>query len=367
MRSVRSVNTRGGWNHRRAVIVFTVFLVAASVVSRSAAEHGTGPPTERVGPELPDPWQMWARERAAADAARRAQTALDRSVAAREKAQARDDAQAAGIAREAIGIAEAALRRARADLMRLQGMALVLTRLREVFARRISDAADAELEAAYGFVHHPAYEKRLASIVHRLKRVSLRPAEPVAVKILNPCPIYMAAATATTIYFDLAYLEREPSEDELMFVAAHELAHGELDHSVLYVANDRLQLRMQDMEGLERFNARDNRAFAAIRDGARAVAMGAYSREQELQADILGAHMALNAGARPQGIKTAMDRLASMAAKGAATAAKNLSPRRDPLKAGHPAAQERLSWLEKALGKEFWNQTKPMRDDEVKP
>ncbi len=303
---------------------------------------------------LPDTWDLLIRGRKAKAAAQQAEEALRKAVAAREKATQYKDSEAEGIADKAIEIAKAALSRARDDLMRVQGLSFLAKRLRDAFGGQISAEADAELESRYGFLKDPALEKRLTSIIDRLKRVSLRPTDPLKVRILNTDRITtIAAASATTVYFDKAYLDRHPSDDELMFVTGHELAHSELDHSVQFVVKDKLQLKLEDLEGLDRFNARDPRAFAAIREAAHAVVMGEYSREQELQADLLGAQVALNGGGSAKGIKKTLDWLKQREQIREA----HLDPAQKKLEsitADHPTAQERLGWLEKALGEKFW-------------
>lgn len=348
--------------HRQLIVLFVLIfmfsgLCLSPALSGDVEDSGkvVGEALKEVTPlGLPDAWDVFIRGRKAKAVAQEAEDALRQAEDARDAAISLEDSEARSIAEQAIEIAKTALRRVRDDIQRIHGLNLILKRLREVFGAQISAEADAELKKRYGFYHAPVQTRSLSVMVEKLKKVSLRPGEKLNVRILDTSHLTtIAGATSTTVYYDRAYLDMKPSDNELMFVTAHELAHAELDHVVLWVVNNKLQLKLQDLEGLDRFNAKDPRVFTAIREAALKVVMGEYSREQEIQADVLGAKLALGAGASPAGIKETMDRLERLERK---RMSKLNPPERklDRLTADHPTPKERLSVLERVLGSRFW-------------
>jgi Zn-dependent protease with chaperone function len=216
-----------------------------------------------------------------------------------------------------------------------------------------SREVDDLLARDYGFVAEPVLVNRLASLVNRLQMLSARPDVPVQVRVLATESGMGAAATATTIYFDKAYLDRMPSESELLFVAGHELAHVQLGHF-----GETIIGREQDAQRLRRDLGPQGEAALGTRAREALIKMrtGPWEQRQEEAADLLGAQQALEAGAAPGGIQEAMLRLDKEERAGATRTAADIQRYRDSLR-DHAKPLDRLKTLEAALGEKFWERT----------
>jgi hypothetical protein len=234
---------------------------------------------------------------------------------------------------------------------------------------RYSRVVHGEFLRDYGFVDDPALERRLEGVLSRLQMMSPRPDVPIKVKVLARESGYGAAATATTVYFDKAYLDRAPSESELLFVAAHELAHVQLGHFSASLKkmeterkdDDRRYVIGREDPAVSSGGVRAEAADSVLED-QRKVRLAPFAQEQELQADLLGAQQALDAGASPKGIHAAMQWM--LQERQAALARMNEFDRRnvaqrqfDMLAADHPEPEDRLHALEQAFGEKFWERT----------
>lgn len=221
----------------------------------------------------------------------------------------------------------------------------------------------------YGFVNDPSLETRLEGILSRLQMMSPRPDVPIKVKVLAKESGYGAAATANTVYFDKAYLDTTPSESQLLFVAAHELAHVQLGHFGEYsnkLRSGQAQDSARYVLGTEdrvvsNEEGRSPNADAILQDRLK-VRLSSFSKDQELQADLLGAQQALAAGASPKGIQEAMagmirDRQIAQASLSDFDRMNTAQRQLDKLTADHPEPEERLKALEDSLGGKFWERT----------
>ena len=238
-------------------------------------------------------------------------------------------------------------------------------------------------ETNYGFVRNPVIEQRLRAIVERAQASSGQASVPVDVRILAKPSGMSAAATTSTIYFDQSYIDRAPSEDELVFVAGHELAHIQLNHYNKFIVREALEaklnaVRLDPVAGDRLTEVRDRidqksqagQSLTPREELHREVELKAqlaqFAREQELQADLLGAQMALAAGAAPIGIKEGLShdnflvRLKSQLEerRKLGDGARNEADKPlEKLTADHPYSEERLEALETALGEKFWERT----------
>ena len=216
----------------------------------------------------------------------------------------------------------------------------------DVCSRRFDELSGEE----YGFLNDPVLHGRLETIVAHLQVRSNGTNAPVAVRILRECSGLGGGAfsTATTIYVDQCYLKQRPSDDELTFVFAHELAHVQLQHvnlAYLHVTSD-----------------------TAIRgEPSSTEAIADYTRDQELEADLLGAELALAAGASPVGIRDALWRIAAERDEMERNRLRSMNEKQrklyesdiarighDRLTASHPGPEDRLKALESVLGSRFW-------------
>ena len=222
--------------------------------------------------------------------------------------------------------------------------------------------ADGENESRYldglfgetfGFVTDPELILRLNTLVNRLQTLSSKPNVPIQVRVLERESGIGAAATATTVYFDKAYLDGNPSESELLFIAGHELAHVQLGHfseTMLGLEEDRKRLANDHgLEGTAAFGWRAEQALLKMRTGP-------WEQRQEEAADLLGAQQALEAGASPKGIQEAMLRMEEDEKAWRKKVAPDIQRYQDSLR-DHAKPLDRLEALESALGDKFWERT----------
>ena len=221
----------------------------------------------------------------------------------------------------------------------------------------ISDAEfDRQWQTTYGFVEDAALQQRLARIIERLHAASPDVDPPVTIRIVNRPGEDGASATRSFIYFDKEFLGRNPSDDELLFVAAHELAHVQLHH-VSFGAVE------SNWKGFEEdwFRKSVEGSHPAYQNGSEhddagwRTRMAQYVKDQEAQADLVGAQQALAAGASPRGIKDTFTHLFFDDLK------RRLGPDtsgHDPHYAKsletHARPMDRLKTLEETLGEKFW-------------
>jgi predicted Zn-dependent protease len=350
----------------KEVLIALLILIVSFSQGRSGEIQNSGKAAmeaiKEVAPMgLPDAWNLHIRGRKTKSAAAEAEAALRQAEKAKAKARSLGDNESERIADQAVAIAQAALEQAKKDLTRLAGISLILTRLRQAYAKSLGDEVDAAFEEKYGFLSNPALEKRLTELLGRVKKVSFRPEENLPIKILDTQAGGPSAfSSPSAIYVGNGFLNlsrSRPSENELLYILAHEVSHAELDHGILGVAKWN-ELDIRDVFKEEWLSARDNRADDAIRRAARAAVWGIYTREQEFQADLAGAHFAISAGASPRGIKECFDRISKDHDK----FVKSLTPADQKLQeliATHPSPSERLKALEKDLGERFWDKATP--------
>lgn len=223
---------------------------------------------------------------------------------------------------------------------------------RQVGAEELSREIDVAFEKMYGFVDNPALIGRLTTLINRLQITSTRPETPIEVKVFAKESGKGAAASATTIYFDQAYLDQRPSESELLFVASHELAHVQLGHfAEVLIAYDAAQKDLKNEYGQEGADSLGDRTAEALIK----MRIGPWEQRQEEAADILGAQQALDAGASPRGIHEAMLRMDVDEKAVAAAGLPEIQRYRDSLR-DHARPLDRLKALETVLGPAFWDQ-----------
>lgn len=207
----------------------------------------------------------------------------------------------------------------------------------------------------YGFVTDPALMQRLTTLVNRLQMLSPRPNVPIQVRVLAEESGHGAFATATGIYFNKTFLDRNPSESELLFIAGHELAHVQLGHF-----SETIIGREQDTQGLRKDLGQEGAGALGWRakDALLKIRTGPWEQQQEEAADLLGAQQALEAGASPRGIQEAMLRMEEDEKARRKPVAPDIQRYQDSLR-DHPKPLDRLKKLEDVLGDKFWERPNP--------
>lgn len=231
-----------------------------------------------------------------------------------------------------------------------------------------SAAIDQRLEKENGFIEDPGLHARLGAVLDRLQSVSSQDKMPVTIRILDRPSGRDAFATGTTIYFDQGYLDRletrykntKTLEDQLMVTMGHELAHLQLHHVNLGFVQDQWQ-RTQNRMGLRHVEG-SHEAYADPdqnhSDAAFRAQIAEYQRDQEYQADLMGAQQALAAGVSPRSIKESFARMwfddlkrrLALSSK----SDKPVEPHYAKTIEDHARPDERLKALEEAFGERFW-------------
>ena len=97
---------------------------------------------------------------------------------------------------------------------------------------------DKYVEENYGFVYDPALSEHVERLSQRVRALSPYPDEPSRIRIIDrPGDPGKASglekgvwSTSDTVYFGIEYLQEGHSNDEIMFVAGHEIAHVQRGH-----------------------------------------------------------------------------------------------------------------------------------------
>ncbi|NQT86416.1 M48 family metalloprotease [bacterium] len=245
--------------------------------------------------------------------------------------------------------------------------------------REVSDEVDAQISRSHGFVRDPAVEERLQRLVDKVRNLSPYPDEAVKVKIVdhprNPADASGhdrgVQASVDTIYFGREYLAHGPSDDEILFVAGHELAHVQRDHlraTIVMYRKDRGAEGIRELVQWSREPLIDAKRTTLteeqqkwIRTNAREARLQPYNQAQELEADRLGASMALAAGAKPSGMRDTFTYIRSEEKRyeslwplhDGGRKMPEAEKRRREITSQHPQPDVRLKALETIYGRSF--------------
>lgn len=231
------------------------------------------------------------------------------------------------------------------------------------YADEAADAADRFLAENYAPVDDPALQARLDRLLSRIRELSPYPDEPAEVRILGrPVDPGLergqeegACATSKRIYVGIDFVNRTPppADDELMFVMAHEAAHVHKDHFAKAHLADRWDRTRQAAAGLAGTDpaplGEEERAW--VQEQARKARLGAYYRDQEAEADRVGALMALSAGAKPSGVRDAFDHMKRKESAWTSRIPTEAEKKRIELTRDHETPEARFEKLRRIYGK----------------
>lgn len=172
-----------------------------------------------------------------------------------------------------------------------------------------------------GFVRSEAVEGYLKGIRDRLLKVSGVTDVPGKVRLLAN-PAFNASASADgNIYVAMGWLSYLESEDEIAAIVAHELSHVLLKHHSTDIIGA-LQKKAQSSHELllgtksalqqTQVGQSDQKALLAMQIMVEAVdkiAMPAWNRRQESEADLLGTDLMIRAGYAPEAMVGMLEKL----------------------------------------------------------
>jgi hypothetical protein len=171
----------------------------------------------------------------------------------------------------------------------------------------------------------PAVLAKVSRLVERIRALSPYPEDPVAVRFCG-APVSSTAKTLATLaafatsdamYFNEGFLKSNPTDDEILFLAGHELAHVQRGH----YAGVLEAIRRHEAD------ARNLSSNPKVEELMRKIWKHDLDYEQELEAERFGTTMALAAGAKLEALR---DRYARAVAKQQPRSAE------DEQVAGHP-------------------------------
>ncbi len=173
-----------------------------------------------------------------------------------------------------------------------------------------------------GFVKNKGIDTYLNAIRERLVKASGVTDVPGQILVVANTA-YMAKASADgNIYVSMAWLPDAQTEDELAAIIAHELAHVLLKHqstNIIGLTQKRLQSAHELLLGgkmsakqTTELGLADKKALLAAQLSVEIVdkiAMPAWNRRQETEADLLGIDLMTKAGYSPEGMTDMLSRL----------------------------------------------------------
>jgi Zn-dependent protease with chaperone function len=188
-----------------------------------------------------------------------------------------------------------------------------------------------EVEKQYGLVKDEALQARVQKIGMNLVAVCDRPKLPYTFKVLNSKEVNAFAAPGGFIYIFKGLVDLMPSDEELAGVISHEIGHVAKRHTVHQIEKNQLWMALEILAA-----AKGKGTFAV--EALRQLAMPAYSRDDEREADNLGFWHTLRAGYNPYSNLLSMKKLSEVD-----------QPYDYGLFADHPETQLRIKALNKCL------------------
>ncbi len=163
----------------------------------------------------------------------------------------------------------------------------------------------AEVERTQQVVHNSIIESYLGGIVQRLAKQSQRPNLPYSIKLVNTYEVNAFSLAGGFLYINRGLVELITSEDEMVATLAHELGHVVARHSVNEIVRSfaARQLLNTVLENLFKKNGVVEHIIAQFGGALAMLALLHFSREDELEADMLGFYEMLRAGYDPHGFE----------------------------------------------------------------
>jgi|GEM_PF-3217373 len=194
-----------------------------------------------------------------------------------------------------------------------QELVAALTRTPSQWEEAMGQAAavDAKVTEGQRLNNDPALNRRLQSMVDRLRAVSHAPEIPFRVKIINSKQINAFNTGGELLYVYTGLIDYVKSDDELAGILAHEMAHGIGAH---------LQREQRSMflptigAALANIALQNQTAEQLIGLTNQALSAG-YSRRHEREADILAVIYTWRAGYNPLGFEEFFDRMSRQASQ----------------------------------------------------
>ena len=224
-----------------------------------------------------------------------------------------------------------------ADRGGLSTAALPTPLARPAAVESVSEREHRDLVAAFGGEYRaPAMERLIAGLMRSLGPVSGSPVASERVTLLDNPGINAFALPSGRLYVTRGLLALANDEAELAAVLAHELAHVALNHARMRAELERRSALVSRVVA-EVLNDPDGGAL--IRDKSR-LSLASFSRQQELEADVLGVRTLAAAGFDPYGAARFLASLGRSGGPRAAVMGERTTP---DFLATHPSTPERVN------------------------
>jgi predicted Zn-dependent protease len=223
----------------------------------------------------------------------------------------------------------------------------VLTEADEI---RVGAEQHRQVLADYGRLDNPRLQAYVDGIGQRLARSSQRPTLAWTFTVLDSPEVNAFALPGGYIYITRGIMAQVQSEAELASIIGHEIAHVTARHGAQRATRQQqagLGVLAATVLGavLESRGAGGlGQAASELSQNVAAGYIASYSREQELQADRLGAEYLAGNGYHPQNAVRVLQMLQAMErySADAARAAGRTAPQRNDWLASHPSNEQRV-------------------------
>lgn len=201
----------------------------------------------------------------------------------------------------------------------------------------------AELEREEPIVTNPLIDAYLGSLMSGLASNSQRPNLPYSVRLVNSHVPNACSLPGGFLYVNRGLVELVDSEDELVATLAHEIGHIAGRHVInqLVLTFAARALLGPVLDDLKRENGEIERTVLQFGGAIALMAKIHFSRQDEMQADLLGFYEMLHAGWDPHGYLKLFAQLEKLEKASSGTSA--------PFLSGHPPTLERKAAIQREL------------------
>ncbi len=207
---------------------------------------------------------------------------------------------------------------------------------------QVDSREHARIVAAYGGVYHnDRVEQALVPIVSRVVASSDRPEQAYQITILNAPAVNAFALPGGFLYVTRGLLALANDSSEVAAVLAHEMAHVTADHATERQNRARNALIVSRVVN----DVLDGEASGQLALASSRRSLATFSRQQELEADVIGVRTIGNAGYDPFAAArflTAMGRYAEY------RSALTRRDQRPDFLSSHPSTPQRIAFAEQA-------------------
>jgi len=206
----------------------------------------------------------------------------------------------------------------------------------------IDSREHARIIAAYGGVYHnDQVERALVPIVSRVVAASDRPEQAYQITILNAPAVNAFALPGGFLYVTRGLLALANDSSEVAAVLAHEMAHVTADHAIERQNKARNALIVSRVVN----DVLDGEASGQLALASSRRSLATFSRQQELEADVIGVRTIGRAGYDPFASTRFLSAMNAFAEYRSALTGRDQRP---DFLSSHPTTPQRIAFAEQA-------------------